>query len=191
VAGRPKIDGELTAAQIVFVSELTNGASQPAAYRKAYDTSGMKEKTITDAAFKLSKHPAVVAKIEAVVQGAARDARLKSGTTLADLVREADDAIEFARQMEQPGAVVSAATLKAKLLGHLVERKEVRSGHLEETDTAELLALREELKKAKETAASAKAEVEDLKDLVGAIPSPAVIKELEQQGNRPTSRVLQ
>ena len=191
MAGNRRGSDGLTDKQRVFRDALASSVGQSEAYRKAFDCSGMSDDTIAKRAYELAKLPKIAASLQGIVEGARAVVERKVGNTLADLVKEADDAIEFARALEQPAALVSAATFKAKLLGHLVERKEVRSGHLEDSDTAELMNLKEELRKAKESEARAKAEAVEAQELVGAIPSPAVIKEIEQQGNRPTSRVLQ
>jgi len=54
----------LTAKQMKFVKEVSEGGSQSNAYRKAYDTSQMTPKTIWEEASRLRRHPKVAARIE-------------------------------------------------------------------------------------------------------------------------------
>ena len=54
----------LTAKQMKFVAEVSEGGSQSNAYRKAYDTSQMAPKTIWEEASRLRRHPKVAARIE-------------------------------------------------------------------------------------------------------------------------------
>jgi len=54
----------LTAKQMKFVEEVSEGGSQSNAYRKAYDTSQMAPKTIWEEASRLRRHPKVAARIE-------------------------------------------------------------------------------------------------------------------------------
>jgi len=54
----------LTAKQMKFVEEVSEGGSQSNAYRKAYDTSQMAPKTIWEEASRLRGHPKVAARIE-------------------------------------------------------------------------------------------------------------------------------
>ena len=53
----------LTAKQMKFVEEVSEGGSQSNAYRKAYDTSQMAPKTIWEEASRLRRHPKVAARI--------------------------------------------------------------------------------------------------------------------------------
>jgi len=54
----------LTAKQMKFVEEVSEGGSQSNAYRKAYDTSQMAPKTIWEEASRLRRHPKVAARIK-------------------------------------------------------------------------------------------------------------------------------
>ena len=53
----------LTAKQMKFVEEVSEGGSQSNAYRKAYDTSQMSTKTIWEEAARLRRHPKVAARL--------------------------------------------------------------------------------------------------------------------------------
>ena len=54
----------LTVKQNEFVAEIAEGASQTSAYRSAYNTQNMSQKTIWEEASRLRSHPKVAARIE-------------------------------------------------------------------------------------------------------------------------------
>jgi hypothetical protein len=54
---------------------------------------------------------------------------------------EADEAFKVAKSKENGGAMVAAATLRAKLNGLLVDKKEIRTGPLDGLDHEQLKAL--------------------------------------------------
>ena len=170
----------LTAKQEEFCLQVARGANLTEAYRAAFDTSRMLETTINKAASDLAKVPALAARISLLQSRATRVAVDITGYTLAVAINEADELRDEALKAGNHGAAVSAATLKGKLAGLLVERKEVRTGPLEDADVHELQRLRREL-------ADSKASEQEALDLVGAGPAPAV---LPQGGNRPTSSTV-
>lgn len=150
------------------------GLGNSEAYAAAYDTSGMKPKTIADRGYDLTQVPAVAARIS-VLKERATDAVVKvTGYTMAEALSEAEDARALARAEGQASAAVAAITLKAKLAGHLVERKEVRSGPLDEADVAKLLALKAHIE-------SEMAREKEVADLVGGHP---------EETPRPVRRVI-
>ena len=53
----------LTAKQMKFVEEISEGGSQSNAYRKAYDASKMASKTVWEESSRLRRHPKVAARI--------------------------------------------------------------------------------------------------------------------------------
>jgi len=53
----------LTAKQMKFVKEVSEGGSQSNAYRKAYDTLQMTPKTVWEEASRLSRHPKISARL--------------------------------------------------------------------------------------------------------------------------------
>ena len=53
----------LTAKQMKFVKEVSEGGSQSNAYRKAYDTLQMTPKTVWEEASRLSRHPKIAARL--------------------------------------------------------------------------------------------------------------------------------
>ena len=127
---------KLTPKQNAFCLHVAQGRSQSDAYRLIYDASKMKPESVTTAASILAANEMVADRISVLSSRAAARATNKTAYTLEAAILEAEDIRHEALADGNQGAAVSAATLKAKLAGHLVERKEVRSGPLEEADIA-------------------------------------------------------
>jgi hypothetical protein len=53
-------------------------------------------------------------------------------------MQEAKEALDVSRQKEQGGAMVAAVQLRAKLNGLLIDRKEIRTGALDDLDDEQL-----------------------------------------------------
>ncbi len=173
LTGKREIFAQAIAAQSLNLSD---------AYRASHNASNMKPAVVNARASELAKVPAVADRITYLQGEATRAAVAKISYTLADAMTQADDAYAAAQSFEQAGAMVSAATLKAKLGGFLIERKEVRTGgQLDDLAVKELLELKAELetRRAREEAAD---------KLAGGGPAPAAH---QQDGNRPTRRTLQ
>jgi hypothetical protein len=66
----------LTSRQASFVEELLTGASQTTAYKSNYSTTHMSPKTIWEASSRLSKHPKVVARLDALRAGKEAEERM-------------------------------------------------------------------------------------------------------------------
>ena len=171
----------LTARKSIFCEKVAEGATLTDAYSVSHDVSKMKKNTISARASELAKVPAIADRI-AYLQGVATAAAVERiSYSIEDAMRQADDAYDFAKENGQAGAAVSAATLKAKLAGLLIERRDVRSaGPLDDADIAVLLRMRRDLEESMAREAVAE-------DPTGASPKPAERRE----GNRPTSRALQ
>lgn len=168
----------LTEQQEAFARALSGGASLTKAYKGAYEASKMAESTVISRAKALAKLPNVAARIS-VLQGLSTAAAVRAiAYTLQAAINEADEIRLEALKWGNQGAAVSAAALKAKLAGYLIERKEVRSGPLEDADVAELLALRKALQASQERERAAA-------ELTGAVVTSAPIV---REGNRPVSR---
>ena len=170
----------LTEKQEAFAVEVAKGTSLTKAYKLCLDAEKMSDTTVLSRAKELARTPHVEARISVLRSLATAAAVRATAYTLEAAMKEADIAYEAAHALGQTSTMVSAATLKAKLAGHLIERKEVRSGPLEDADISELTRLRSELKAARERESHAD-------DLVGSSPTPAV---RATEGNRPTSRAL-
>lgn len=157
----------LTAKQEQFAKAVAlDGMNLSDAYAKAYDTARMLPKTASDNASRLAAEPAVAERINVLRERATAAAVKKTGYTLADAIEEADTAAREGLALGQVSATVAAVKLKAQLAGHLVEKKEIRTGQLEDTDLAKLAAMKAQAE------ADLKA-AEDAASVVGEVPTPA------------------
>lgn len=114
--------GKLTAKQEAFCQAIVSGMSQADAYRAAYDAGKMKPPTVQKRASELMANGVVAGRVDSI--RAPVVAKLQYGLEQAML--EAEDALTVARNKENGGAMVAAVTLRAKLQGLLIERKEVK-----------------------------------------------------------------
>lgn len=124
----------LTAKQEAFCQAIVSGLSQADAYRKAYSAEAMKPPTVQKRASELMANGEVRGRVEALRKPVVK--KLQYG--LEQAMAEAEEAFEVAREKGNGGAMVAAATLRAKLNGLLVDRKEVRHGPLGDLPDAEL-----------------------------------------------------
>lgn len=124
----------LTPKQEAFCQAVVSGLSQADAYRKAYDARNMKPPTVQKRASELMANGEVKGRVQALRKPVVT--KLQYG--LEQAMTEAHDAYEVAKKKENGGAMVAAATLRAKLNGLLVERRELRHGPLQEVPEADL-----------------------------------------------------
>lgn len=101
----------------------TGNASE--AYRQAYNAENMKPETVTNEAYKLLQDP----DISAMVDDLKAEARQRHRVTVDDLLHELEQAraAALAAPTPQSSAAVSATMGKAKMLGLLVDRAEVKA----------------------------------------------------------------
>jgi terminase, small subunit len=101
----------------------TGNASE--AYRQAYNTDNMKPETVTNEAYKLLQAP----DISAMVDGLKEEARQRHAVTVGDLLHELEQAraAALAAPTPQSSAAVSATMGKAKMLGLLVDKAEIKA----------------------------------------------------------------
>lgn len=112
----------LTEQQEAFTHGLFKGLNQTEAYIEAYPKAAKWNRTTVNAnASRLAKHSKVVARLDQLRAPVAR--KLQYGVE--EAMEEALQAFTLAASTEQPGAMVAAATLRAKLHGLLIERKEI------------------------------------------------------------------
>lgn len=110
----------LTPKREAFCQAIVAGMNQSDAYRKAYDAAKMKAETIQNKAHVLMKNGEIRARIEEI--RAPVVAELQYG--LKQAMEEAEDAYRVAKLKENGGAMVAAVTLRAKLNGLLIEKRE-------------------------------------------------------------------
>ena len=101
----------------------TGNASE--AYRQAYNTDNMKPETVTNEAYKLLQDP----DISAMVDDLKAEARQRHAVTVSDLLHELEQAraAALAAPTPQSSAAVSATMGKAKMLGLLVDKAEIKA----------------------------------------------------------------
>lgn len=101
----------------------TGNASE--AYRQAYNTDNMKPETVTNEAYKLLQAP----DISAMVDDLKAEARQRHAVTVDDLLHELEQARAAALTASTPqsSAAVSATMGKAKMLGLLVDKAEIKA----------------------------------------------------------------
>ena len=138
----------LTPKQESFALKVgAEGLGLTEAYKLTYDCTKSLPETIHGRASELARSPAVAARIARIQGDRVAAAVQKASYTLADAIREAEEIRLLAVAAGNLPAAATASTLKSKLAGHLVDRREIKSGPLEESDVTELEELRAELLK--------------------------------------------
>ena len=106
----------LTAKQEQFVKNIIDGMSQADAYRNAYDTSRMTDKTVHEKASRLMADDKVRARLQELRDKIAND-KVMSAT------RRAERLTEFAND-EDPNVAMKAIDLLNKMTGEYVQKVE-------------------------------------------------------------------
>lgn len=119
----------------LFAQALAKGKSADEAYAEA----GYKPNRGNAATLKANQN--VIARVSELQERMA----YKSEITIERIEQMLIEDREFAREVKQAGAARAATETLAKLRGYMVERKEVRTGPLDEVQPDELDRLREEL----------------------------------------------
>jgi phage terminase small subunit len=104
-----------------FCQLIAEGCNQADAYRGAYRAGNMKQETIHQEESRLMANPNVAARVTAIRQPVIDELRYG----LKEAMREAKEAFDVARDCQQGGAMVAATTLRSKLNGLLIDRKEI------------------------------------------------------------------
>ena len=130
---------KLTAKQEAFCHAIVSGMTQADAYRASYNASAMKAETIQKKASLLMTNGEVRGRVESLRAPVVE--KLKYNLETAML--EAEEAFKVSKSKENGGAMVAAVTLRAKLNGLLVERKEIRTGPLDGLEHDQLKAIDE------------------------------------------------
>ena len=92
------------------------------AYKQAYNSTG-KPNTLHRKANELLKHPIIKSEIEAMQE----QARERNQVTIDNVVDELEEARQLAKQSGNAAAMVSATLGKAKVLGLVVDKQELKS----------------------------------------------------------------
>jgi hypothetical protein len=151
----------LTDQQEAFARALFQGKSQADAYREAYPKSlKWKGNSLYREASVLASNPMVVGRVNEL--RAPVVAELQYGVK--EAMAEALAAYELAMSINQPGAATQATTLRSKLNGLLIEKKEVVVTQMPGMSAADKELLREAAKGelARRKALSAPDDVQDV-----------------------------
>lgn len=139
---------KLTPKQEQFVHLVAReGLTNTEAYKRVYDCTAAPHEEIPKRAYALATSAKVASAIATIKGAVQAEASRKAAYTLADAIKEADEILEAARRANNLTAANQAAKLKAQLAGHMVERREIKFGALEQSDVEELEAIRDEVRR--------------------------------------------
>lgn len=125
IGRRSKRIKDMTPKQEQFARLYVETGNASEAYRQAYNADNMKPETVTNEAYKLLQDP----DISAMVDGLKEEARQRHAVTVDDLLHELEQAraAALAAPTPQSSAAVSATMGKAKMLGLLVDKAEIKA----------------------------------------------------------------
>lgn len=115
----------LTLKQEAFAQHYAKNGNGVAALKHAYAASGLNSnnKTIFARARRLTEHPKIIDRVNEL----RRDFALSQEITVESLIEELGIAVDIAKEIKAPAAIVQAVLAKAKLLGMLVDKTESKS----------------------------------------------------------------
>jgi hypothetical protein len=134
----------------VFCQKLVRGFSQADAYREAYPNSkNWQDASVHNKASALARSARVQARLAEIKAPIIKDLQVNvAGYGLKQAMDEAEQAMNLARDTRQPGAMVAAVQLRAKLNALLIDRKEVAVTKLDGFDPGEKLMMLDQLQTA-------------------------------------------
>lgn len=106
--------------------------------QNAYVLAGYSEQGAAQSASRLLKHAEVLRRIAQIRAAVSERAIEKTAYGLAEAMAEVEEARKFAVSLDNPNAVIAAVSLKAKLNGLLIDKKEIRTGPLDSATDDEL-----------------------------------------------------
>lgn len=126
----------LTIKQEKFCMVYVETGNASEAYRQAYNAENMSNEAIGVESCRLLDHPSVALKVKELKSGHAKRHEL----TIDDLVDELEEARQAALLAESPqsSAAVSATMGKAKLLGLVVDKSDVKISSVKELTNEQL-----------------------------------------------------
>ena len=125
IGRRSKRIKDMTPKQEQFARLYVETGNASEAYRQAYNADNRKPETVTNEAYKLLQDP----DISAMVDDLKAEARQRHAVTVGDLLSELEQAraAALAAPTPQSSAAVSATMGKAKMLGLLVDKAEIKA----------------------------------------------------------------
>ncbi len=106
----------------LYLMEMANGGTATAAYRQVY-RKAVGFNCATASAHNLLKKPHIKSRIKEMRM----DIKRKSDITFEKILTDYQEALDLARAKADPASIISAAREQAKLVGLLIDRKEVGS----------------------------------------------------------------
>ena len=113
-----KRDSGLTAKQEKFAALLAQGCRQAAAYREAYDASGMKDDSVYPEASRLAHDPKIAARVRELL----KEVRIEQIDDARQAFLDLLDALERATRAENWTAVASLSKMRFQFHGLLKDR---------------------------------------------------------------------
>lgn len=132
----------LTPKQEMFCCAYLETGNASKAYRLAYDAAKMKPATVNRTAKELLDNPKIAARLAELRKPLEKQALMTVESHLARLD-------ELGRQAEAAGwysPAIAAEISRGKVMGYYVDRKEIRTGSLDDASDAELEARIEEMR---------------------------------------------
>lgn len=133
-----RLPNGLTVKEEKFCQEFFASGEAADAYRAVYNVDPAKNGDwVSTEAYKLLQRDYIQKRMESLRKSSESIALYTADSAMA----EAREAFDIAKKDRAPSAMVSAVTLRAKLAGHLVEKREVAHKSLKEGSKEELLDL--------------------------------------------------
>lgn len=125
---------KLTPKQESFVMAYVETGNASAAYRQAYAAKNMKPETVAKEANRLLENP----KVTPMLTELRSSHQERHNVTVDTLTNEFESSRQLAMAEKQASAAVAASTAKAKLHGHMVDRKQISFEDLDSLTDDEL-----------------------------------------------------
>lgn len=113
----------MTPRQEKFARAFIETGNASEAYRQAYNIGKRKPETITNDAYKLLKKPDIVAMIDSLKA----EHRERHNMTVDDILQELEEARQIAKQDNKAAPMVAATMGKAKVLGLIIDKQELKT----------------------------------------------------------------
>ncbi|OSI16556.1 hypothetical protein BWD09_07070 [Neisseria dentiae] len=113
----------LTDNQEAFAQAFITSKNASEAYRQAYSTKNMKPESVNRMAKKLIDNVKVLSRINKLRE----EHRERHNMTVDDIIRELEEARQIAKEDGKAAPMVSASMGKAKVLGLIIDKQEIKT----------------------------------------------------------------
>lgn len=124
MAGRKDENG-LTPRRLKFCQEYVKCGNASEAYRRSFSTKNMASTTVTNNAHILMRDTDVSAMVRKLTVKTAAKAEKDLDITVETTIRDLTDAMAFSKECGNPSALVNAIMGRGKVLGHVIDRKDI------------------------------------------------------------------